>query len=66
MWTLALDEIQGRNTWMVWSAGNDRFWDWLARQSGGSFDLLKVVGSYNPEKDPGGACGRALVEALGA
>ena len=47
---LALDEIQGRNTWMVWSAGNDRFWDWLARQSGGSFDLLKVVGSYNPER----------------
>ncbi|MEO8370438.1 MAG: hypothetical protein ABI806_14735 [Candidatus Solibacter sp.] len=49
---LALAEIQGRNTWMVWSAGNDRFWDWLARQSGGSFDLLKVVGSYNPAKDP--------------
>src|SRR5436190_22540123 len=49
---LALDEIQGRNTWMVWSAGNDRFWDWMARQSGGSFDLLKVVGSYNPAKDP--------------
>ena len=48
---LALDEIQGRNTWMVWSAGNDRFWDWLARQSGGSFDLLKVVSSYRPEKD---------------
>jgi mono/diheme cytochrome c family protein len=48
---LALDEIQGRNTWMVWSAGNDRFWDWLARESGGSFDLLKIVGSYDPEKD---------------
>ena len=48
---LALEEIQGRNTWMVWSAGNDRFWDWLARQSGGSFDLLKIVSSYDPEKD---------------
>jgi hypothetical protein len=48
---LALDEIQGRNTWMVWSAGNDRLWDWLARQSAGTFDLLKIAGSYDPEKD---------------
>jgi hypothetical protein len=48
---LSLEEIQGRNTWMVWSAGNDRFWDWLARESGGSFDLLKIVSSYDPEKD---------------
>jgi hypothetical protein len=48
---LALDEIQGRNIWMVWSAGNDRLWDWLARESGGSFDLLKIVSSYDPEKD---------------
>ncbi|MCU1234597.1 MAG: hypothetical protein JWP63_2564 [Candidatus Solibacter sp.] len=48
---LALDEIQGRNTWMVWSAGNDRLWDWLARESGGTFDLLKIVSSYDPEKD---------------
>ena len=36
---------------MVWSAGNDRLWDWLARKSAGSFDLLKIVGSYDPEKD---------------
>ena len=49
---LALDEIQGRNTWMIWSAGNDRFWDWLARESGGTFDLLKIVSSYDPEQDP--------------
>jgi hypothetical protein len=49
---LALDEIQGRNTWMVWSAGNDRLWDWLARESAGTFDLLKIAGSYDPEKDP--------------
>jgi hypothetical protein len=49
---LTLEEIQGRSTWMVWSAGNDRFWDWLARESAGSFDLLKIAGSYDPEKDP--------------
>ena len=48
---LALDEIEGRNTWMVWSAGNDRLWDWLARESAGAFDLLKLVGSYDPATD---------------
>ena len=48
---LALDEIQGRNIWMVWSAGNDRFWDWLARESGGRFDLLKIVSSYTPQRE---------------
>src|SRR5450755_1293190 len=49
---LTLGEIEGRNTWMVWSAGNDRLWDWLASESAGSFDLLKIVGSYDPERDP--------------
>src|SRR4051794_23935722 len=39
---LATDEAQGRNLWMVYSGGNDRFWDWLARESGGTFDLLKI------------------------
>ena len=48
---LSLDEVKGRNIWMVWSAGNDRFWDWLARYTGGEFDLLKVVSSYDPERD---------------
>ncbi len=48
---LGLDEVRGRNVWMLWSAGNDRLWDWLARESGGEFDLLKIVSSYNPEKD---------------
>jgi len=55
---LALDEIQGRNAWMVWSAGNDRLWDWMARQSGGEFDLLKIVGSYDPDKDPHATAGQ--------
>ena len=55
---LTLDEIQGRNTWMVWSAGNDRLWDWLARESAGAFDLLKIVGSYDPEKDPAATPGQ--------
>jgi hypothetical protein len=49
---LSLEEIQGRNAWILWSAGNDRFWDWLAGYSGGQFDLLKVVSSYDPDQDP--------------
>ena len=24
---LTPDEIKGRNTWIVWTGGNDRFWD---------------------------------------
>ena len=26
------EEIQGRNMWMVWTGGNDRFWDTITRQ----------------------------------
>ena len=38
-------EIRGRNTWNVWTAGNDRFWDYMANHSFGAFDLLKVLSS---------------------
>jgi hypothetical protein len=39
-------ERQGRNTWLVWSGGNDRFWDLLATLSFGNLDLLKTLSSY--------------------
>lgn len=39
-------EIQGRNTWLVWTAGNDRFWDRLSTISFGNLDLLKILSSY--------------------
>ena len=29
---LTPDEVKGRNMWMVWTGGNDRFWDMLADQ----------------------------------
>jgi hypothetical protein len=35
----------GRNTWMVWCAGNEGFWDWLATDSLGFIDLLKLIDS---------------------
>jgi len=43
---LSPEEIKGRNTWLVWTGGNDRFWDLAARITFGTFDLLKIVSSY--------------------
>ena len=37
---------RGQNAWIVWSGGNDRFWDFAASNTGGAFDLLKTVSSY--------------------
>jgi hypothetical protein len=38
-------DIRGRNTWIVWTFGNDRFWDYMADHTFGAFDLLKVLSS---------------------
>ncbi|MDH3603138.1 MAG: hypothetical protein OEU26_26285, partial [Candidatus Tectomicrobia bacterium] len=38
--------IKGRNTWLIWTGGNEAFWDWLAHNSFGTFDLLKTLSSY--------------------
>jgi hypothetical protein len=35
----------GRNAWMLWCGGNERFWDWLANNGFGITDLLKVIDS---------------------
>jgi hypothetical protein len=43
---LTAEEIKGRNTWMVWTGGNDRFWNEFIRISFGNFDLLKILSSY--------------------
>ncbi|WP_437989843.1 hypothetical protein [Sorangium sp. So ce145] len=40
------EEIKGRNTWNVWSAGNDRFWDEISMLSKGNLDFLKTVSSH--------------------
>jgi hypothetical protein len=44
---LTPEEIRGRNTWLMWTAGDEAFWDYLARRSFGTFDLLKVLDSRN-------------------
>ena len=44
--SLSPQEIAGRDTWIVWTGGNDRFWDAITSYSFGAFDLLKVISSY--------------------
>jgi hypothetical protein len=44
--TLTPDEIKGRNTWIVWTGGNDRFWDSIGSAVFGSLDFLKTLSSY--------------------
>src|SRR2546423_2551968 len=44
--TLTTDEVKGRNTWIVWTGGNDRLWDKLTVASFGALDLLKTLSSY--------------------
>ena len=39
-------EIRGRNMWLVWSGGNDRFWNGLTASTFGAFDLLKSISSH--------------------
>ncbi|MBT1075657.1 hypothetical protein [Geobacter grbiciae] len=43
---LTPEEVKGRNTWIVWTGGNDRLWDRLTVKSFGALDLLKVISSH--------------------
>lgn len=43
---LTVDEIKGRNNWIVWTGGNDRFWDTISVNSVGTLDLLKSISSH--------------------
>jgi hypothetical protein len=47
---LTLEEIKGRNMWLVWSGGNDRFWDGMSNPTFGAFDLLKILTSHPKQK----------------
>jgi len=37
------NEIMGRNTWNLWSGGNQHFWNHVAQDSFGLMDLLKML-----------------------
>ena len=43
---LTPNEIKGRNNWIVWTGGNDRFWDHLVSKSFGAVDFLKILSSH--------------------
>lgn len=43
---LAPEEVRGRDTWIVWTGGNDRFWDRISRVSLGALDFLKTLSSH--------------------
>lgn len=38
--------IKGRNTWLVWTAGNDALWNTLIYKSAGALDFLKTLSSH--------------------
>lgn len=40
---LSPEEIIGRNTWNLWSGGNQHFWNQAAQDSFGLMDLLKML-----------------------
>jgi hypothetical protein len=43
---LAPNEVKGRNTWIIWTGGNDRFWDKISISSVGALDFLKTLSSH--------------------
>src|SRR4051812_17748481 len=43
---LTLEEIRGRNSWVVWTAGNDRFWDGIGETAYGALDFVKTISSH--------------------
>src|ERR1035441_5072616 len=44
---LNANEIKGRNTWDLWCAGDEQFWERMSRESYGLIDLLKMIDSRN-------------------
>src|SRR6266542_2625992 len=43
---LTPEEIKGRNTWVVWTGGNDRLWNQLTSDSFGALDFIKTLSSH--------------------
>jgi hypothetical protein len=43
--SLDQDETKGRNTWLLWTAGDQVFWNHMAQQGFGIVDLLKTLDS---------------------
>jgi len=52
--SLTPDEVRGRNMWIVWTGGDDRFWDKVTNKSLATFDLLKIITSHPSQNYCGG------------
>ncbi len=39
--------VRGRVSWVMWTFGNDRFWDYMANHTFGAFDLLKILSTHS-------------------
>ncbi|HEY4989442.1 MAG TPA: hypothetical protein VII09_06525 [Opitutaceae bacterium] len=44
---LSPEAIKGRNTWNLWTGGDEQFWERMSRESYGMIDLLKTIDSRN-------------------
>jgi hypothetical protein len=40
---LTEDQFKGRNTWLMWTGGNEAGWTYFADHGGGVIDLLKIL-----------------------
>ena len=56
--SLSPEEVQGRNMWILWTGGDDKFWDGVTKNSLGTFDLLKIVTSHPSQTYCYGHCER--------
>jgi hypothetical protein len=46
------EEAMGRNMWIVWTGGNDRFWDGISATSFGTLDFIKTLSSHPAMTNP--------------
>jgi hypothetical protein len=44
--SLTPEQIRGRNTWIIWTGGNDKFWDRISTDSFGTLDFLRTLSSH--------------------
>jgi hypothetical protein len=49
--SLSPQEIKGRNTWIVWTAGDDRLWDVIGVKALGALDFVKTISSHKSLKN---------------
>jgi hypothetical protein len=44
---LSPEAVKGRNAWVLWAAGNEAWWTWLAQYGYGTIDLLRLIDHTN-------------------